>query len=144
MSKSQQIANIEFAAQEWKKVRPEDVAPGLKFWHCGTQACFGGWLVHLPYFQKQGVVPANTLSMPDFMGRESAPTIVPPNGEHLQPFEVSAKLFGSDFLFSSRGGREVDLDILDEDPYISDHELVLRRLTAAYARLISPEIRNDE
>jgi hypothetical protein len=91
------IANTELALRLWReRVKPEHVIEDLHWWRdykpgCGTQACFGGWLVTWPEFQAMGV-REDRWGVPSIGGRSP-----------ISGGELSFELFGTSSLFSVRG-----------------------------------------
>lgn len=81
--------------------------------HCGSAACFGGWVAQDPYFQAMGIKP-------DLIG---APTR---GGEGTG--RISENLFGDFWMFDPRQEEERDG---------TDKQIILRRLEKAADVLLS-------
>ncbi len=87
----------------------EQIVPGLKIWTCGTQACFGGWIAQVPFFQAQGVQSTGAYGSPGMADGSLA--------------EVT--LFGDDDLFNTRGAHFADSGA---HPSASDLDIIRYRL----------------
>ena len=121
------LENSKIALARWMTVPPENVYPGLYGWnddpsaaaHCGTLACFGGWVALMPEFVEMGVK-----KLPS-----GAPYF---EGDELKGFGItSIKLFGEN-LFNSRDRRSSENHSTKN---LTDHGLVKWRLEANIKRL---------
>ena len=123
MSPKQQLENSKIALRRWMEVPSENVFPELSDWsnepsvtpHCGTVACFGGWLCVMPEFVAMGVTR-------DSCG---APTGL----DSAYSSALSSTLFGAPDLFSYTQPHEHLTRQSD------DHLVVQNRLTRNIARL---------
>ena len=123
MSPKQQLKNSKIALRRWMEVPRENVYPRLMDWinepsvtpHCGTIACFGGWLAVMPEFVAMGVT----------RNRHGAPTGL----DSVYGRDLSSTLFGAPDLFSYTHPHEHLTRQSD------DHLVVQNRLTRNIARL---------
>ena len=129
MSPKQHLTNCQLALRLWEATPPESVAPGLRHYRCGTQACFGGHLATWPEFQAMGVSRRV----------EGSPAIT----DIGWSANVSAHLFGTPYLFVARQVDEEHGDYTQyrypgaplDDPEASDHEVITLRLKAQIRKL---------
>lgn len=108
--------NTRIALAYWREhVTPEVVAPGLKFYKCGTTHCFGGHLPDVPAFQALGVCRSDS----------GVPIVEDGIAAGLYGINLALALFGLRSLFHERGQCCYDARTPCE---ATDYELVLSRL----------------
>lgn len=116
LSPGQHLENTRIALVRWKLIAPDEVVPGLHRWRCGTQACFGGHVMHMPEFAH---LFNQTSYTPEIL--ETA------EYEKMDCFDVDGYLFDSYELFNPTG---------EQDPEgLTDHEVVTNRLEQNAKRL---------
>lgn len=108
----QQLFFCLLAAHKWvTEVEPGQVAPGLRAWTCGTQACFGGHVASWSEFREIAAVG---------VGAEGSPV----NPRLACSMFPDKWLFGDDSMFDPRGCHDAD----DLHPHASDYDIVVHRL----------------
>lgn len=136
----QQYSNLKEALEVmWPSVPPANVSPRLGRWRvvseeeyrssiargfktppdCGTICCFGGWCAWWPNFRAQGVS----------VGYEGYP-VFDDGAWPMDEEVVCSHLFGWETLFRMRGNSPIDRNV-ENEPCMSDHEFVKRRLQYA-------------
>lgn len=114
------IGNLLVAQAVMSEMPDESIYPALGYWcesvhNCGTPACFGGWVVRIPYFLKQGVYPSRYGSPELKDGKRAASS--------------SYYLFGEYWMFAER-------DSDDEGYKISDRQVILNRIKKQLEELL--------
>lgn len=98
-----QIQNCDEFLKEWANIKPKQVSSRLQNWEehtaCGTAACAGGWLPHMPWFQRLGVRRT-------CMG---APSI-----NDSDPTRVAKELFGNSDMFSINHTNRPDHEVVTQ------------------------------
>ena len=120
----QKRMNLRYALhQMWPRIPVDRVSTDLCKWRsnhaeCGTVHCFGGHLVHDPYFQSLGVE--------GWIGGVPVMVVKTAGVEHrIEEYEIGRHLFGYAPLMFPRGLCPTDR------PNITDHEIVRLRLRYA-------------
>lgn len=103
------ISNLEVARQRWLTIPTENVIPELSYWrkdrrqtaHCGSTACFGGWVALMPEFCGMGVVPRF----------DGAPSLT----EHVRKMHPLLRQLNDTRLFPSTGGVAVAFTLFGDN-----------------------------
>ena len=141
-----QIENILAAQAMMAEIPDGHIAPNLGSWarmgggrsyvdtpseeqlcelHCGSAACFGGWVAVTPHFKKQGVRRDEEDGSPFMKVQNENDTV-----DHLHGSEVAKALFGEEYMFNAQ--------MSTEGPRSTPERLIIeRRLQVALSRRLA-------
>lgn len=116
------IGNLLVAHAVMSEMPNESIYPDLGNWcksieRCGSPACFGGWVVRIPYFQAQGIYASN-IGSPELRDGEGS-------------VSSSYYLFGESWMFNSRDS--------DDGWSVSDRQVILNRIERQIDALLLTE-----